>query len=162
VEEFVSSSLVQLQLAYDQVQDRLLLTLQTQDFNEYRFWITRRLVVPLWNILLQLLNADKKGAVHHKHESRQIAEKIRQEKKQHQATADKLSHRITRRPFGNEPLLLVSVRGQQDDQGISLLELKDLHANSLACKGDSTIITALCQLILQTVQAADWSIDLNP
>lgn len=155
------SNLHQMQLTYDQLHDRLVLVLYTQDLYEYRFWITRRALKILWDILQQLLEADKKGRVQHMKESQKAADKIQQEKSQHQPAADQYATKVTRRPFGEEPLLLFKIIAKPIQGGILVLHLEDQQGRSIEFGGDSTIVVGLCQLIQQTIKQADWNLNLT-
>lgn len=150
-----------LELAYNQEQDRLVLILIAQDFSEYLFWITRRGTIVLWDILQKLLEVDKKTEIEHIRESQKWADKIQEEKSQKQPMADKLSTRVAKRPFGNEPLLLAKIGGRQGDNGSFQLRLEGIDQRWIEFGGDSTFLLALCQLILETVKMADWRLDLS-
>lgn len=155
------SRLHQLQIAYDMLQDRLVLIMHTQDFCEYRFWITRHIAKGLWNILVQLLKADQKNQLQQMQAQKQIENQIKKEKEQHQAAADKYATQMTRRPLGDEPLLLFKIMAKPDEQGHFLLHLEDPQGRSLEFGGDSTIILALCQLMKQTITHTDWDLPLE-
>lgn len=51
-------NLHQLNVAFDPVQDRLLLRASTTDAQEFRFWLTRRMVAKLWPRLIESLQAE--------------------------------------------------------------------------------------------------------
>ena len=48
----------QLQLRFDAEQDRLLLRVNTADREEFRLWLTRRMVARLWPALRSALESD--------------------------------------------------------------------------------------------------------
>lgn len=154
----MTSNLQQLQLTFDKVQDRLVLTLFTQDFLEYRFWLTRRLTKALWEILLKLLNSDQKNNLQKNQEQKQIADQIEKEKQQRQPIAEKYGTPMTKKPFGEEPLLIFKIVAKQGDKGHSLLHFEDAKGHSIEFGGDSRIIMALCQLIQRTAEQADWGL----
>lgn len=158
----MSSQLHQIQLGYDLLQDRLILTLSTQDFNEYRFWITRQAVRGLWNILIQLLKADEKTRPQQIQEGTKIGELIEKEKAQRQPIAGKYATSMTKRPLGDEPLLLYKVIAQPHEDGGFRLHLEDTQGRSIEFGGNSSIILGLCQLIKKTVQqGTDWNLELK-
>lgn len=157
----MSSPLQQLQLSYDQLQDRLVLSLHTKDFCEYRFWITRHVTSAFWKILLELLKADQKGQLEHARESKKASEQIQQEKMQRQATADKFAQRVMRRPLGEEPLLLAKIQAKIAENGVAFLHLEDVQGRSIEFTGNSTIVVALCQLIQETIKKANWNLILD-
>lgn len=155
------SNLQQMQLTYDQLQDRLVLILYTQDWCEYRFWITRRAVRMLWKMLTELLARDQKDQQQHQQESQQIGKKIEQETSQRQPLAEQYSSRLTRKPLGEEPLLIYKVMASPGKQGGSFLRLEDIQGRSIEFGGDSKIITALCQLIRRITKQAEWDLHLE-
>lgn len=152
------SSLHQIQLGYDQLQDRLVLSLSTQDFNEYRFWITRHAVKGFWNILVQLLQADEKTKVEQNRLGAQISNQIEKEKSERRPSADKYSTSMLQRPFGNDPVLIYKIMGKPRDPSGFYLHLEDNQGHSIEFGGDSTILLALCELIQKTVEKADWGL----
>lgn len=157
------SSLQQLQLNYDQVQDRLTLSIFTQDMSEYQFWITRRATVMLWNVLVQLLQADQRSQLEQMRASREIIQQIQDERARRRPTAEQMANPMSKRPLGDQPMLLFRVRARppkEENEPIALL-LEDEKGHSLQIAGTSTIILALCQLIRQTILLADWNLELE-
>ncbi|MBA3958728.1 MAG: hypothetical protein H0X51_10105 [Parachlamydiaceae bacterium] len=154
----MSSNLSQLQMNYNQQQDRLTLILHTQDFCEYRFWLTRRATKALWEILVQLLD---KTPVQHSQEQQKIGEQIQREKEQRHAAAEKYGTHVSRCPLGEEPLLLTKFMAKPADNGVSFLHLEDAQGRCIEFGGDNTIIMALCQLISRSAKLADWDLHLT-
>lgn len=159
----MTSNMQQMELGYDQVQDRLVFSISTQDLSEYRFWITRRATKMLWSVLMQLLKSDQKDQLRQTQISRRIAQQIRQEKEQRNPTASQYSSSGTAKPLGEEPLLLFGVRAKPatEDSPAITLQLEDNQNHSLQIGGDSTIILALSQLIRECEQLAEWNLDLT-
>lgn len=156
----MGSQLQQMQVGYDQPQDRLLLSLYGHDWSEYRFWITRRATQVLWEILIRLLRADQKSQLEHQLAEREIAGKIQQESGAQKALAGKFANRVTRRPFGDEPLLLTKVMAKPEEGKIHL-RLEAASGQSIEFYGDSTLAIALCQLIKQSANQAGWGLQLS-
>lgn len=154
-------SLQRLELSYNQAHDRLILILHAQDFSEYLFWLTRRAVPILWGVLTQLIQGDKKTEVQHTKEKEHWAEAIEKERGQKQPMAEKLSTRVAKRPLGNEPLLLSKIQAKKAPQGAFKLRLEDVNGRWIEFGGDTSILMALCQLIKQTAEKADWKLDLE-
>lgn len=157
----MSSPLQQMQIAYDPLQDRLVFTIFTQDFCEYRFWITRHILKGIWNGMMQLLQADQKNQLKLKEESKKAAEQIQKEKAQRQPGAEKFATSATRRPLGDEPLLLAKFFAKPMERNTFLVHLEDARGVSIEFNGESSIIVAFCQLILQAVSRSDWNLDLK-
>lgn len=161
-QEYSMPGLNQIQLTYIPQEDRLLLSLQTQDFLEYRFWITRYLIKPFWHLLMELLKADRKSAEQHRLESELYLKSILDERDQHRPIADKLSQHIAKQPFGTQAYLISKISGKPAENHTSILHFEDIQGNFVECAGDSTIIIAICQLILQTIKIAQWDLTLEP
>lgn len=157
----MASNLQQIQLTYDQIQDRLVLTLNTSDWCEYRFWLTRKATKHLWIMLIKLLEADQKSPVQHQQESQQIQKKIEEEKSQRQKLADQYGSKLSRKPFGDEPLLVYKIIAKPGANGSCFLHLEDPKERSIEFGGDSKMITALSQLIRRVTNQADWDLNLE-
>ena len=56
------SSIHQIQMAYQPVEDRILVRVSSTELAEFRFWMTRRYVKLLWTVLLKLLERDPVAA----------------------------------------------------------------------------------------------------
>ncbi|MBA3721645.1 MAG: hypothetical protein H0W88_04515 [Parachlamydiaceae bacterium] len=155
------SQLQQMQINYDQLQDRLTLTLFTQDWCEYRFWITRRAAKALISILDQLMKSNKMNETVKDQEKQEIVQKIEQEKAQRQPMAEKYSSRITRKPMGEEPVLINKIMAKPGEKGTFFIHLEDNAGHSIEFGGDTKIITALNQLLQRAIKQAEWNVDFQ-
>ncbi len=153
------SNLQQIQLNYDSVQDRLVLIFCTQDFAEYRFWITRRVLKALWSIL-QRLRQDLSSDLSQQREEDQKASSMIQKEKQQPQTS-KYATKITHYPLGETPLLLYKIMAKPIDQGHILLHLEDNEGKSIEFGGDATLVNVLCQLIYKTSAQTEWDLVLT-
>lgn len=154
-------SLQRLEISYNQPHDRLVLILHAQDFSEYLFWLTRRAVPIVWNVLKQIIETNPKTPTEHQKEKKQWAEAIEREKGQQQPKAQQFGTRLAKRPFGDEPLLLSKIQAKPGPNGTFQMRLEDLNGRWIEFGGNSSILIALCQLIQQTVDKADWGLDLQ-
>lgn len=157
----MTTPIQQLQLSYNELHDRLILVLHTQDFCEYRFWITRHALKSLWVIFLKLLQDDQKSQLQHMQETQAVAKQIQEEKAQHQPGASKYATQVSRKPLGEEPLLVAKIGSKPMDKGLFMLHLEDMQGRSIEFNGDTKIILALCQLVLQTLKITDWDLKLK-
>jgi hypothetical protein len=155
-----SSGLQQLQLNYDQVQDRLLLSVFTQDLNEYQFWLTRRATQMIWHVLIQLLQADQKSDLEKMETNREVVKQIQEERRRRSKTAQQFSNPVAKKPLGDEPMLLFKVKAQPPEDDLIRLSLEDDKGRALQIAGNAAIVLALCQLIRQTILLANWNLDL--
>lgn len=155
----MSSPLQQIQISYDQLQDRMILTITTQDFSEYRFWITRRGLKGFWGLMQQLLEGDEENQLKHVKESQEASDKIQQEKEKRHRGAEQFAHHVAKYPLGNEPLLIHKFMGRKD-KGHFFLRFEDKEGRSIEFGGTSAIILALCELIKKNLLTTDWALDL--
>lgn len=155
----MASSLHQVQLTYDFQQDRLMLSLNTKDFFEYRFWITRRVIKGFWSLLKQLkgsfVHAQAKQAV----DDRAIADKIQEEVKNVEAA--KYSTRVTRSPMGDEPQLLCKLEATPTEEGRVHFHLVGHSGQFIDFTGDPVLVTILIELITKVLPKTDWDLNLE-
>ena len=57
----------QIQMAFDKLQDRILLRVSTSDQAEFRFWMTRRYTKLLWTMLIKMLERDPAAEIGRAH-----------------------------------------------------------------------------------------------
>lgn len=155
----MSSNIQQLELSFDFNQDRLLLIIYTQDFAEFRFWLTRRFTKIFWGALIQLLQNDQKNPSEREKESQQIAQQFQKEQTQRQPAASKYSHKMSRTPLGPDPMLLSRLSGRPSEHGAFILILEDAHRHHFEIRADSKILLSFCKLISEAVKKADWNLE---
>lgn len=155
------ASLKRLEVSYNQTHDRLILILHMQDFSEYLFWLTRRAVPIFWKVLTQLIQADEKTEHQRIKEKEHWAEAIEKEKGQKQQKAEQFSTRVATRPMGDEPLLLSKIQAKPGPNGTFHLHLEDVQGKWIELNGNSSVLVALCQLIQQLSEKAEWNLDLK-
>lgn len=154
------SSIHQLEVSIDLLQDRILLSIYTQDLAEFRFWLTRRFIKILWQALTHLLKADQKTDMEHERENQQIAQQFEREQSQRRPSADKFANKMTKMPMGPDPILLSRVTGKIISPGQALLILEDEKQHHFEINADSKILLSLCKLLNETVKKADWDLVL--
>ncbi len=155
----MSSPLHQIQLTYDQAQDRLILTVSTQDLNEFRFWITRHMLKKLWEVLQKVREMFAKDSTQQQEENVQASTQV--QKEMQQPTANKYGTRMSRRPLGEEPLLLHKFSITPNKQRQVIFCLEDTQTKKIEFSGDGVLLAALCQLIQKTTSQTDWDLTLQ-
>lgn len=149
------SNLHQIQLTYDQVQDRLMLNFSTQDLYEYRFWVTRRVVRGFWEILQQIAKDIPPEQMSKFNGPQAAQEQVKQEVQI--AEANKYATRLTRRPFGEEPLLLCKISATPSEGNVHF-HLEDFQGKSVDFAGDSFLALLLIQLIVRIMPKTEWDL----
>jgi hypothetical protein len=151
------SSLQQIQLTYDQFQDRLVLTFSTSDYLEYRFWLTRRILKGFWDILQYLLSSSPSNDSKKQLDTQLVQEQIKQETQI--AEANKYSTRLTKRPLSEDPLLLCKIAATPQEGDVVQFHLEGSEGRSVDFTGNSFLVASLVQLILKVLPKAEWNLE---
>jgi hypothetical protein len=153
----MSSQLQKIQITYDQTHDRLVLIIATQDMCEYCFWITRRMLRGVWDIMQRVKERLGQNIEKQRQEVQQAAKNVHQEKPQ--PAAAKYGMRVSRRPLGEEPGLLQKLTVQVTENRMVHFRLEDLKGHNIEFTGDGALFSGLVQAIQQSVAQADWNLD---
>lgn len=156
------SKLHQVQLKYEPVEDRGLLRIKTQDNQELRLWLTRRLTRGLWALLMRLLEADKEVVS-------QVDERARSA-----VLSFKHEEAIARSDFktryqedgaqtttGEAPLLVVKAEGRMLKDGRRVLRLHPQGGHVVQLVLDDPLLHSLCKIISDMVRMTDWDMQLE-
>jgi hypothetical protein len=148
----------QIQMAYDQRQDRILLRLSTREHTEFRFWLTRRFVKRLWTLLLKMLEQDESF--------RSLSEAARRALlgMQHESFVgegdfSKAYEDAARdMPLGPEPVLLATAKGKVDGKGNQTLSLHPAAGQGIDLGLNSKLLHMVVKLLRDAVARSDWDI----
>jgi len=147
----------QLQISFDAREDRLLLRIATEEREEIRVALTRRLVKVLWPHLVRMLDGHLAGV------EDDVA--ISEEPSSPSPASgrfdapydeDKLSH-----PLGIEPVLAMESRLQAIEGPACRIMLGEVRARKVSFECDRELLLALCTMIRATIARADWDLDLD-
>lgn len=156
------SKLHQVQIKYEPVEDRALLRIRTQEAQEMRFWLTRRLTRGLWKLLMHLLASDsevvrhsderaKSAVLSFKHEEAIARSDFTTQYQGDQASA----------ATGDAPLLLVKAEGRLQKDGRRLLRLHPQGGQVVQLVLDDKLTHSLCKIISDMVRGTDWDLQLE-
>lgn len=155
----------QLSVHHDERQDRLLLRLNTQDQQEFRFWLTRRMTLRLMPAIEQSaarLEAAQPGVAATDAASQHLLSEIKRDaflKKADFATP--FDHRATQWPLGPEPLLITDAQLTIQPGGAleMSLEEKSEPAQARSCKLNLqvSLVHGMVHLIRQACEKAEWA-----
>lgn len=157
----------QMQLRYDALADRLLLSVRTRSSEMYAAWLTRRMVakldVPLHQAVTRLAlppSAAAAVAVAPAPETQQMLEQVAAQRPlkdtdfaQPFAGSDGASF-----PLGPEPLLPGEIDLATPPGGGIVLVLREPRGRRLELKLGTDLATALLRLLDQTLATAEWSL----
>jgi len=144
---------MQLQLAYDPAEDRLLLTMGLGE-RTVGFWLTRRFTEMLWQALWQRAGAslDENASA--------AAREMLLTMQQNEALRD---HAVTQSPKLNldtTPILVTTLKYGPGETSGHALSLIDAEGSGEALKLDDTSLHALIRLLDETLVNSEWRLDL--
>ena len=158
----------QMQLSYVSTEDRLLFRLNTKERQEFRFWMTRRYVIILWNTLNQLLSkTDPEGAsplpekaALHDPLVESAMKEIKHQELVSQADFKTQYQESSYLPLGETPALLFSVGIKPNPEGQAMICMHPETGQGIEMVLNEQILHSLCQLIIDTTSKADWKLNL--
>ena len=159
----------QMQLSYVSTEDRLLFRLNTKERQEFRFWMTRRYVVILWNTLNQLLSAEnpgqessapEKAAALHDPLVESAMKEIKHQELVSQADFKTQYQESSYLPLGETPALLFSVGIKPNPEGQAMICMHPEKGQGIEMVLNEQILHSLCQLIIDTTSKAEWKLNL--
>ncbi len=154
----------QLNVSHHERHDRLLVRLNTQAGQEFRFWLTRRMTLRLLPALGQTLGQLESGRAQMltpDPASRRILTEFRRDEFLHQADfKTPYIEQARELPLGEEPMLVTDVQLQLQGTGM-LMTLQDKGdpakaTNSCQLHLQVALVHGLVHLIEQAVNAAEW------
>ena len=154
----------QLSVSHDERQDRLLLRLNTQDQQEFRFWLTRRMTLRLMPAIEQSavrLEAAQPGVAATDAPSQHLLTELKRDaflKKADFATP--FENRATQWPLGAEPLLITDAHLTIQPNGALQISFEDKTdpAQARACQLhlQVSLVHGMVHLIQQACEKAEW------
>ena len=155
----------QIQIQYDEIQDRLLLRLSTTDDCEFRFWLTRRFTKRLWNVLVQMLEWDRavnqqldpdirRSVLDLQHEGYTRQADYTQKFRAHaQGTPPRLV-------LGEAPVLLAKADGRKQADGVQILSLNPVDGQGVDITLDTPLLHIFTRLLREQASTTAWDMDL--
>jgi hypothetical protein len=154
----------QLSVNHDERQDRLMLRLNTQDQQEFRFWLTRRMTLRLMPAIEQSavrLEAAQPGVAATDGPSQHLLTELKRDaflKKADFATP--FENRATQWPLGADPLLITDAHLTIQPSGALEISFEDKSdaAQARACQLhlQVSLVHGMVHLIQQAIEKAEW------
>jgi hypothetical protein len=154
----------QLSVHHDERQDRLLLRLNTQDLQEFRFWLTRRMTLRLMPAIQQSavrLEAAQPGVAATDAPSQHLLTELKRDaflKKADFATP--FETRATQWPLGAEPLLITDAHLTIKPSGALEISFEDksdpTQARACQLNLQVSLVHGMVHLIQQSIEKAEW------
>lgn len=141
----------QLQVACDQLQDRLLLRISTQDDEEYRIWLTRRFLRDLWPHLSRLAGKQAVKAP--------VITELPDDDPAHFETP--FSDENATFPLGSTPLLSSEVKVDTLGDGTFNLTFREVRERSFQLALNGELLQTLCTMLRAGAEHALWDLALD-
>ena len=152
----------QIKIEFVAVQDRLLLSVSTDDGKEVLLYLTRRYVRRLWPVLLDMARASADVALQGSPEGRAALLGFQHEEAVRQSDFSRPYEQTAReRPLGAEPILAARIQARKDDSGNHVLSLMPLEGTGVNLTLDERLLHSLCKLLQNAVARAEWDFTLS-
>ena len=152
----------QIQFAYNEQQDRVLMRVSTTEGDEFRFWLTRRFSTHLWGLLIQMLEQDGPVRQQFDTDAKRTVLGIRHEGFAQQGNfSAPFEEREYRKPLGDEPLLLARAEGKLREDGTYLLRLHPQPGQGIDMALDAQLLHLFSKLLNQVVAKTDWGVKFD-
>ena len=155
------SSIHQIQMAYQPLEDRILMRVSSTERAEFRFWMTRRYVRLLWTVLLKLLERDPVAAVYGDEKTRRTLVGFQHENVvrggQFNQPFEKGAGAL---PLGETPVLLSRISGKPGEGGNQILSFHPESGQGIDLNTDTRLLHLISKLLLDAVGQSDWDLKL--
>jgi hypothetical protein len=155
----------QLSVSHDDRQDRLLLRLNTQNAQEYRFWLTRRMalrLLPAMDQSLVRLEAVQPGVAVADAGAQQMLTEIKRDAFLQTADfATPYAAQVQQLPLGPEPLLVTDAQLSLQPNGnlqVVFQQKKGDAVQSCHLNLQSPLVHGFIHLVRETMAKADWGL----
>ena len=160
----------QLSVSYEERQDRLLLRLNTQDHQEFRFWLTRRMslrLLPAIDQSVARLEASQPGVAAPDTTSQKMLTELKRDAFLQKADfSTPFEAKAERKPLGEEPLLITDAQLSLQANGGLLITFqeKSVEGAVKSCQLNlqASLVHGLIHLIQQALVKADWGVASTP
>ncbi len=151
----------QIQMAFDKLQDRILLRVSTSDQAEFRFWMTRRYTKLLWTMLIKMLERDPAAALHADEKTRRAMMGFRHADAVRGGDfAKKFEDAATVLPLGAEPVLLSRVTARQNAENQQVLSVHPEQGQGIDMVVNVELLHMISKLVVDAVGQSDWDLRL--
>lgn len=156
------NQLRQVNASYIPEQDRLLLKINTTGQTEFRFWITRRYLALLWQVLRQIAGGFGKAGLALDSATRaEVANLAHQEVKKGMDVSTQYQEG-NHFPLGEEPVLLARITTHKPGaSGNRKLSLLPGQGRGIDLNLDENLTHSLMRILQEPAARADWGLNLG-
>lgn len=154
------SKIKQINISFDPVEDRLLLRITTgnpNDLDEYRIWLTRRLVQEIWKLLDQSITAEIMMDPMVQQNSARALQEFQQASALAKADFATPFSSAVRTPLGPDPMLITRIQIRKK-QGGHLLTLQTVKGQAINLTLNAFLIYSFRELLADQILKAQWNL----
>lgn len=157
----------QLSVTYQPDHDRLLLRVRTRQAELFGLWLTRRMMIRLWQPLLNTAGAASLGMASRDATVLPEAQDMMRQALREKAKAgadfqSPFDEDAADRPLGDEPLLVAAVDIHRKTDGHVDLVLRDAQARKLSLSLTPDLLNNLMTLMEHALQQSEWGLGTQP
>lgn len=156
----MSGGISQLQIVYDPEQDRLMLRVNTQSQDEFRFWLTRRYTQLLHQALKTQVDSDPDVQTQVTPEAQQAIQSFKREEAKSQGDFKQEFKESTSFPLGVEPLLAYKL-SYKNEQGKLQLGIEPKEGQGIKLALDMSLNLNITQLLRAGSEKAGWGLSFD-
>ena len=154
----------QIQCAYQPLEDRILLRILSGDRAEFRFWLTRRYVRLLWQVLLKMLERDPSNATMPDENTRRAMMGFQHENMVRTGQfTQPFEEGPVAMPLGDVPVLLSRISGKPAGTNGNNQQSLSMHpekGQGIDLGVDSRLLHLISKLLVDAVKQSDWDLKL--
>lgn len=157
----VAMNLERITVEFYAEEDRLLVRVYFDKTAEIQFWLTRRLVIRIWPVLLQMAQARPEIQLQPSPEARKALLGFQHEKALQEVRFSKATQETGREhPLGSAPMLVSKVRARRNEKGQTVLSLMPREGNGVDLALGDTLLHGVLKLMQDTASKAEWGLGL--
>ena len=152
----------QIKIEFVPEQDRVLLSVSTDDAKEVLLHLTRRCVKRLWPVLMGMAGSSPSVAVQRSPEARAAMVGFQHERALQAADFSQPYAQGSREhPLGSEPILAAKIQTRRDESGNHVVTLLPMRGAGIHLTLDEPLLHSFCKLLQDAVAKAEWDLVLQ-
>jgi hypothetical protein len=155
------SSIHQIQMVYQPLEDRILMRVSSTERAEFRFWMTRRYVKLLWQVLVKMMERDPAAAALPDEKTRRTMVGFQHEDVVRGGQFNKpFAQQSATLPLGETPVLLSRISGKPGAGGYQVLAFHPESGQGIDLNADTRLLHLITKLLMEAVKQSDWDLKL--
>lgn len=149
-------------MAFVAEQDRLLLRISTKDKTEFRLWLTRRVVMGLWDVLLKIIETGPAKGTPIEADKREAILVFEHQSAVEQADFETpFEEAADSFPLGEDGVLVANIQVGRKQDGAFTLKLGPRQGNGITVNLDDKLMHSFMQMLVDSSSRAEWGLELR-